>query len=216
MFCPVCKSEYRDGFTKCSDCGAPLVARPDSDDGDPDAMEILWASNDLSVRGNLLERLDAASIPYKDDTVMSSFLPAFPQAIHRIYIRKRDHDAALEMTRGVDLYPSRRRFNYDDTKSQPDSESENPGEEQSLGDCEPTEKVPGDQLEDFNPDDATSQVWSGADGNMAQSIDVCLREVGIGCVVNESSGNFGVCVEPAAEARAKEIVREIVEQTPPE
>ncbi len=25
MFCPVCKSEYRDGFTKCTDCGVNLV-----------------------------------------------------------------------------------------------------------------------------------------------------------------------------------------------
>ena len=24
-FCPECKYEYRDGFTKCSDCGADLV-----------------------------------------------------------------------------------------------------------------------------------------------------------------------------------------------
>jgi hypothetical protein len=26
MFCPKCKSEYRDGFYKCTDCGADLVA----------------------------------------------------------------------------------------------------------------------------------------------------------------------------------------------
>ena len=26
MFCPKCKSEYRDGFYKCADCGADLVA----------------------------------------------------------------------------------------------------------------------------------------------------------------------------------------------
>jgi hypothetical protein len=25
MFCPKCKSEYRDGFYKCADCGADLV-----------------------------------------------------------------------------------------------------------------------------------------------------------------------------------------------
>ncbi len=26
MFCPKCKSEYREGFYKCSDCGIDLVA----------------------------------------------------------------------------------------------------------------------------------------------------------------------------------------------
>ena len=25
MFCPQCKTEYRFGFTQCSDCGTPLV-----------------------------------------------------------------------------------------------------------------------------------------------------------------------------------------------
>ena len=25
MFCPVCRSEYREGFTACSDCGTALV-----------------------------------------------------------------------------------------------------------------------------------------------------------------------------------------------
>ena len=25
MFCPVCKAEYRDGYTKCSDCNVDLV-----------------------------------------------------------------------------------------------------------------------------------------------------------------------------------------------
>jgi hypothetical protein len=26
MICPVCKEEYRDGFTACADCGAKLVS----------------------------------------------------------------------------------------------------------------------------------------------------------------------------------------------
>jgi hypothetical protein len=28
MFCPKCKSEYREGFYKCADCGVDLVADP--------------------------------------------------------------------------------------------------------------------------------------------------------------------------------------------
>lgn len=31
MFCPKCKSEYREGFYKCSDCGADLVAEQPSE-----------------------------------------------------------------------------------------------------------------------------------------------------------------------------------------
>jgi hypothetical protein len=45
MFCPVCKSEYREGFTKCSDCGVDLVDRSSdsSSDADSEETEILWA-----------------------------------------------------------------------------------------------------------------------------------------------------------------------------
>ena len=30
MFCPKCKTEYRDGFYKCADCGADLVTEQPS------------------------------------------------------------------------------------------------------------------------------------------------------------------------------------------
>lgn len=217
MFCPVCKSEYRDGFTTCSACDATLVAQPDSEDGNPDAMEILWAGQDTWVSGELKEKLDAANILHKYDYVMSNFLPAFREAIYRIQIRKQDHNAALEATRGVDLYRSKRRFKSQETDSEPDSESENPTEDELLeGSAEPADQVPDDIVENFDPDDATSQAWMGPDRGMAQSIFTCLREVGIGCVLDKTEGTITIRVEPAAEARVKEIIREIVEQTPPE
>ena len=34
MFCPKCKSEYREGFYKCSDCGADLVYQLPSETSD--------------------------------------------------------------------------------------------------------------------------------------------------------------------------------------
>jgi hypothetical protein len=85
-----------------------------------------------------------------------------------------------------------------------------------LGSEPASSPTPDDIVENFDPDHARCEVWSDNDGQMAQNIDACLRGVGIGCVVNESKENFHVCVEPSAESRAKEIVREIVEQTPPE
>lgn len=34
MYCPNCKSEYPEGFSRCADCGSPLVCElpPDSED----------------------------------------------------------------------------------------------------------------------------------------------------------------------------------------
>ena len=244
MFCPVCKSEYREGFTKCSDCGVDLV-RQLADDSE--TKEALWAGQDVSVRSAICDKLDAAKILHEDDSVESQFMPAFRQSIYRIQIRKKDHEAALNAIRDVYVdqpnvrhvrqSPGRvldrnsdllrtavaqrdvwgRLIGYDQVSPEPGSDSEIAAETRASSDAdESSEEVPDDQLENFNPGDATSQVWSGGDGSMAQSINVCLREVGIGCVVNETQGTFDVCVERASEIRAKEIIREIIEQTPPE
>jgi hypothetical protein len=241
MFCPVCKSEYRDGFTKCSDCGVDLVKQLADDS---EAKESLWAGQDASVRSAICDKLDAAKILHEDDSVDSQFMPAFRQSIYRIRIRKKDHEAALKaiqdvpltdsdsylrkspgfvLDRNSDLLSTAKRDLWgsmiagDVEEPEPRSDLKIHTNAPASGErYESAEEVPDDQLENFNPDDATSQVWSGADGDMAQSINVCLREVGIGCVVNEAQGNFNVCVERASEIRAKEIVREIVEQTPPE
>jgi hypothetical protein len=44
MFCPKCKSEYRDGFYKCADCGVDLVAQippePEEEVGYVDLVEV--------------------------------------------------------------------------------------------------------------------------------------------------------------------------------
>lgn len=38
MFCPKCGAEYREGFTKCSDCGVPLVEEAP---GEPEFIEFV-------------------------------------------------------------------------------------------------------------------------------------------------------------------------------
>src|SRR4029077_18977541 len=40
-----------------------------------------------------------------------------------------------------------------------------------------------DVLEDFDPSDATSQIWSGEDQEMAEYLKASLREVGINCTI---------------------------------
>ena len=239
MFCPVSQSEYRDGFTKCSDCGADLVGQLADD-----SEATFWAGQDARVRTAICDKLDAAKIPHEDDSVESQFMPAFRQFIYRIQIHRKDHEAALNairdnyfdqpsarpspgvvLNRNSDLLRSSvaqrdmwgRVIGSDPGSSEPDSESEIATDALASSDVdESAEAVPDDHLENFNPDDATSQVWSGAGGSTAQSISLSLREVGIGCVVNEMQGSFNVSVERASEIRAKEIVREIIDHTPRE
>ena len=39
MYCPGCRDEFRDGFTRCSDCDVDLVAELPASEGDADVVE---------------------------------------------------------------------------------------------------------------------------------------------------------------------------------
>jgi hypothetical protein len=108
MFCPVCKAEYRFGFTKCSDCFVDLVDHLSDDAGapveavgDPEAMDVLWAGVDARTSASIRSALDAARIAYKEDSVESQFMPAFRQSIYRIEVRRADHRAAQQCLQGL-------------------------------------------------------------------------------------------------------------------
>ena len=253
MFCPVCKAEYRLGFTHCSDCDVDLVEYlPDDSSaqesaGDPDAPEVLWAGGSAAIRGKIERALEAAQIQFTSDTIESKFMPAFRENIFRVQVRRGDLAAALSALQNVEgesqiareapgdvldsnssfletLGINRNRMGRALEQSAPPPESISDEEpEEEMADIEDTEEegspkapVPDDVVEDFRPEDATSEVWSGEDAQMAGNFEMCLREVGIGCVLEESGGKTHVRVMAESEARALEIIREVIEATPPE
>jgi hypothetical protein len=68
VYCPQCRTEYREGFTECSDCRAPLLAgtplpQPTRFDPDLDVVEVLETNNamQLAMAKGLLED---AGIPF--------------------------------------------------------------------------------------------------------------------------------------------------------
>jgi len=76
MFCPVCKAEYRQGFTRCADCDVELVwelpanaivAHKPVDPGDPeeDPFCSFWKGDDPRIHAEICELLDKESIPHK-------------------------------------------------------------------------------------------------------------------------------------------------------
>jgi hypothetical protein len=106
MFCPNCKTEYRRGFTECSDCHVPLVENlsaddPDSTTADPGAMEILWSGTDPGFAESLRDALDRAELEHGDDSVELGFLPAFPGAVFKISVRTADREAARKILENV-------------------------------------------------------------------------------------------------------------------
>jgi hypothetical protein len=75
MFCPQCKSEYRQGFARCADCGVDLVevspgalvlqeGPPEPGDPNEDPFCSFWKGEDPRVHAELCTVLDEAGIPH--------------------------------------------------------------------------------------------------------------------------------------------------------
>jgi hypothetical protein len=69
-FCPNCETEYREGFERCSDCGAELVPRLAGEDvtlPEPDAVELTElarfpTTSEADMIRELLERNDIRTV----------------------------------------------------------------------------------------------------------------------------------------------------------
>jgi hypothetical protein len=99
-----------------------------------------------------------------------------------------------------------------------DSEEDQAIMELPARDDLPVEDVHGDwNPENWYPEDATVEVWSGNPKERGFVFEMSLKENRINYrVVIESDELKRVFVMPQDEARAREIVREIVEGAPPE
>jgi hypothetical protein len=239
MFCPLSKAEYRAGITKCHDCDVNLVSNLPAEElaGDrgvprnSEGLELLWSGVSQALSDRIHDALDAAHISHKVTKMDFGLLPNLAQSAKFVWIESRDRassrsvldktvDGSGAMERESELTPpdvgrmnpfglGREVSRRPDRRDAP-FESASPFESDAPG-----EPVPDDIVEDFDPDDATSGVWSGEDAEMAENIRMCLREVGIGSDVKEEDGKSRVLVMPRAEARAREIIREVIEATPP-
>lgn len=222
MFCPVCKAEYRSGFTHCSDCDVGLVetlagvTNPTSLRDDPSAA-LLWTGTDPVAEGLISKALHEAEIPcHKRESNVGALFNLEP--VFAIFVHGRDFDAARAVLDSLRLaQDSNRRAAeqaLEDEREEADAEDEIPLPESSADDD--GSEAPDNIVSKFNPEDATAEVWSGEQTEMAEMLPACLRENGIGCVVDESGGGTRIRVVPDSEARAREIIREVVEGTPPE
>jgi hypothetical protein len=70
--------------------------------------------------------------------------------------------------------------------------------------------------QDWYPEDATAEVWSGDQPELGEMITASLQENQIHSRASNSAGNCALFVLPGDEECAREIVREIIEGAPPE
>lgn len=213
MFCPVCKVEYRPGFTRCSDCGVPLVdslatarqSRP----------ELLWTGTDQSLSEQIRAALDSAEIPHHHTRRDFDLIPGVSPGVEAIFVPGGDAEAAhrvLDQVRSE--WESGRLPELEDAGKLPtpldDASAEN-SQPDDAGDYNP-----GYVPDDFDPESATAEIWTGADLATRDMLIASLRENGIGCAPRREAAVLRLAVLPRDESRAREIVREVINAAPPE
>jgi hypothetical protein len=209
MYCPQCKAEYRQGFTHCADCNVELVENLSNTEDDVSnarhggPLEPLWEGEDLALHSTLLQELELAGIRYFDEA-----MSVYPGA------RRGDYFPIQPMTQfgyqvavlASDLAPANRILERL-LKEKPQDTALPPNDEEQA---EPAGKAEAQDKE------MTREIWAGSDQTLRGFLVDALRENNIGVRMEDGAIGAKVYVCLSDEGRAREIVREIVEGTPPE
>jgi hypothetical protein len=165
---------------------------------------LLWAGEDPGFHVNLLEKLEAAGIPFRDrpigdrDSAETSLpLPIDTQARFgfAVLVLSADLDAARAIFEAL-------------LKEGSKSGLELPGGGQTAPEWRRTFKNMGQE--------PTTEVWAGPDPKVAEFVVRALEENEIAVHLETAGELRSIYVGPANETRAKEIVREVREATPPD
>jgi hypothetical protein len=231
MYCPSCGSQYRQGFTVCSDCQVPLVAEPPQGAAaevslDDTNLVQVWSGSDPSRHSDVLEILAGENIPARTVHLGDYAIYANTHQTLEVYVPSELAVRATELLR--------------ESKSSQEAweelaESgalEIPAEDDALEDETDADAAPAEN------GDGMVQIWSGADSNMAGMIAMSLRENRIpyqgdpdpephdppevpSDVTDQAAVAAGepkierLYVHPENARRGKEIVREILNAQPP-
>ncbi|HKW90191.1 MAG TPA: hypothetical protein VJN21_15695 [Candidatus Acidoferrales bacterium] len=213
MFCPSCRYEFRRGFTKCNECGVDLVdTLPSEVSGSGlKSPELLWSGDDDSIRSDICHALGDAGVRFFYDLPQDFQIYVRDPAQYKIWVSTEDMAAALKVINEVEA----REANEAEAGTSEDGDL---GEALAAEDDEGADDLPHENVaRELDPEDATAEIWSGADATTAEMLKSCLAEIGIACYVDRpESGNLDVRVLPEDEKRASSIVRQVIEGVPPE
>jgi hypothetical protein len=212
MICPQCKCEYIRGVTQCADCGVALVDSLDSANApvqEHSGVVTVWTGNDPAEVAAVKEALTNAEIPFVDLSSNAYFIlrSMRPKAEICVPINEQEHARTILLG-----FPSRT-----------DLDELTPEEIASLAlpesDDVDHDEAPSDSSDfplDWDDQDHLSEVWRGGSEDLANTLTMCLRENAIPSRKVAAGSDWHLEVPAEQETRAKEIVREVVEASPPE
>lgn len=218
MYCPECGAEYRPSATVCSDCQVALVPNPPSpaerdSASEEDYIVLVWSGSNPGTQVAVQEALEHENIPTRVLRREDTILPLAHSAIE-IYVPSSFAQKASETLNKLD--PS--------GDSQMPADAEDTSDEIRAEDDLPETRTEYRDFRPWNAEDATVQLWDGQDTDLADMIRACLRENRIPSRSSRDAAESDsttqsterLYVLPEHEARAKEIVREIVDAVPPQ
>ena len=196
-------------MTQLADCNLPLRtnladAEATMTKASPgDSLIPFWDGEDLAFHSALLDELELAGIPFYDEsaTILPTVeqinsIPAFarPRLGYQIAVMASHLDAAEKILEKVE------------TQTLPDV-SLPEGVEVFASAELPTENF---------VEEEKIEVWTGADANRSQFLIDALHENNISLWLQQSADGNHILVAASNEPRAREIVREVTEASPPE
>lgn len=230
MFCPSCRAEYRPGFTRCSDCDMDLIAElPDNRteatenqgyeyrNEDQPSLRVIWQGDSESECVSFCKDLQKAGLYYRvAQDVKSRSIRMRVDRNFQIGVLASDFATAKE-TLGLQD-ESARQMEQQEEEAQEEDNSEFALPE---GDLDEADKAIAEErersrsyLEDWYPEDATATIWQQQESetDFRHAIEMGLKENLIRFTsIAGPGGLYKICVLPEDEARARAIVREIVE-----
>jgi len=173
-----------------------------SDFGNEGSFVILWAGENPSVHVNLIEKLEANGIAFKDISLgddevapTSDPLPIDwkPRFGFEVTVLSTDYPAAKDLLENV-------------LQREPEN-LEIPAQPEVVD--------PSTMSPKANNAPADLQVWKGTDTKLAQFLTNALSENNLVTRVARESGAIAIYVAEGNQARALEIVREVTQGAPP-
>ena len=170
---------------------------------DQGSVILVWAGEDPALHATLLEQLESAGIRYSDkvlgdDEVAPTADPLPIDWKPRFGFEVAVHSADFTAARAV----------LETLLDEEPADLEIPAQDEA-----PSAEPPLVSVTEIHP---TVEVWSGTDDRIAQFLTAAMQENEIPIHLEPAGDVTTVLVSAANEARAREIVREVVNATPPE
>lgn len=214
MFCPVCKAEYRRGFTRCADCDVDLIETLPSEKARSEEsraqLRTIWVGDDDAACVSLCLGLKNAGIRYEvsqDTKSRRSGMTVIWR--YELLVPVGDEERAKSL---LDL---------PDTVVEEYSDITEEDEDQALFELPAVDDAPSDEtkgdsyLDPWDPQDATVEIWSQPAHDESTMVSMSLKENRIRVrVEGHEDGSKKYLVLPEDENAAREIVREIQEDSP--